>query len=124
VPPSETAAEAARQRPLPPVVGDGGSSWRLKALQRAQAAAAEQGRHVSEVCASDGIDLTTTSLIFTLIMQCNAPQTYAYSPLCALFAPCIAMLEWLLAILWEHDPDLCIVHGHVVDLVISHPPLP
>ena len=60
MPPGETAAEAARQR-LPPAVGDGGSSWRLKALQRAQAAAAEQGRDVSEVRASDSILVNTCS---------------------------------------------------------------
>lgn len=42
------AAAAAKQRKVP-IVGDGGSSWRMKALKRAQAAAAEEGRHVSEV---------------------------------------------------------------------------
>ena len=53
VPPAEAAAakaaEAAAKQRRPPAVGDGGSSWRLKALQRAQASAAEQGLDVSEV---------------------------------------------------------------------------
>jgi len=43
--------EATRSRnPLAPsVVGDGGASWRLKALRRAQERAAEEGRNVDEV---------------------------------------------------------------------------
>ena len=52
VPPAEAAAEAAARAAAerrPPAVGDGGSSWRMKALQRAQASAAEQGLNVSEV---------------------------------------------------------------------------
>ena len=52
VPPKEAAAELASEaarKQRPPAVGDGGSSWRLKALQRAQATAAEQGLDVSEV---------------------------------------------------------------------------
>lgn len=34
------------------VVGDGGASWRLKALKRAQEQAAREGRNVKEVCFS------------------------------------------------------------------------
>lgn len=32
------------------VVGDGGASWRLKALKRAQEQAAREGRKLDEVC--------------------------------------------------------------------------
>lgn len=32
------------------LVGDGGASWRLKALKRAQEQAAREGRKVEEVC--------------------------------------------------------------------------
>ncbi len=31
------------------VIGDGGASWRMKALRRAQAQAAEEGSNLSEV---------------------------------------------------------------------------
>ncbi|KAL2629865.1 hypothetical protein R1flu_014551 [Riccia fluitans] len=36
-------------RPGPPMVGDGGASWRLKALKRAQEQAAREGRKLDEV---------------------------------------------------------------------------
>jgi hypothetical protein len=35
--------------PPPPAVGDGGASWRLKALKRAQEQAAREGRKLDEV---------------------------------------------------------------------------
>lgn len=35
--------------PRPPVVGDGGASWRMKALKRAQEQAAREGRKLDEV---------------------------------------------------------------------------
>lgn len=35
--------------PPPPGVGDGGASWRMKALKRAQEAAAREGRQLDEV---------------------------------------------------------------------------
>jgi hypothetical protein len=40
---------AAGANPKAAGVGDGGTSWRLKALRRAQAAAAEGGKDVREV---------------------------------------------------------------------------
>jgi hypothetical protein len=46
-PTGSTAAAAAAPRPAG--VGDGGTSWRLKALRRAQATAAEEGKDVREV---------------------------------------------------------------------------
>lgn len=46
VPPPGSAAKMATR---PAGVGDGGTSWRLKALRRAQAAAAEEGKDVREV---------------------------------------------------------------------------
>lgn len=46
--PPPKAADAAAN-PKPGGVGDGGTSWRLKALRRAQAAAAEEGKDVREV---------------------------------------------------------------------------
>lgn len=46
MPPTGGAAKAVTR---PAGVGDGGTSWRLKALRRAQAAAAEQGKDVKEV---------------------------------------------------------------------------
>ena len=70
MPPGEVAVKAARQQQRqPPAVGDGGSSWRLKALQRAQAAAAEQGRHVSEVRAAGRAELTVRRPAAPLIWQ-------------------------------------------------------
>jgi len=36
--------------PPPPGVGDGGASWRMKALKRAQEQAAREGRKLDEVC--------------------------------------------------------------------------
>ncbi len=54
VPPAGGAAKAVTR---PAGVGDGGTSWRLKALRRAQAAAAEQGKDVKEVDHSLGAPL-------------------------------------------------------------------
>jgi hypothetical protein len=54
-PPGATAAAAAPGGgagdavPMP-TIGDGGASWRLKALKRAQQLAKEEGKDVSEVC--------------------------------------------------------------------------
>ena len=45
-PPAGATAQVATR---PAGVGDGGTSWRLKALRRAQAAAAEEGKDVREV---------------------------------------------------------------------------
>lgn len=36
--------------PPPPGVGDGGASWRMKALKRAQEQASREGRKLDEVC--------------------------------------------------------------------------
>lgn len=36
--------------PPPPGIGDGGASWRMKALKRAQEQAAREGRKLDEVC--------------------------------------------------------------------------
>ena len=38
------------QLPPPPGVGDGGASWRMKALKRAQEQAAREGKKLDEVC--------------------------------------------------------------------------
>lgn len=44
VPPTEGGAAAAPAAARPAAVGDGGASWRLKALKRAQAQAGEEVR--------------------------------------------------------------------------------
>lgn len=50
-PEEEDVAKASGGNLLPSsVVGDGGASWRLKALKRAQEQAAREGRKVNEVC--------------------------------------------------------------------------
>lgn len=50
-------AGAGRGRlPPPPGVGDGGASWRMKALKRAQEQAAREGRKLDEVCVLDFCD--------------------------------------------------------------------
>ena len=54
VPPPKPAGSAvAAAAPRPAGVGDGGTSWRLKALRRAQATAAEEGKDVREVRSVD-----------------------------------------------------------------------
>ncbi|PSC69918.1 CWF19 2 [Micractinium conductrix] len=49
VPPTEGGAAAAPAAARPAAVGDGGASWRLKALKRAQAQAGEEGKKVNEI---------------------------------------------------------------------------
>ena len=51
VPKQDAAAAAAKTSGIIATakVGDGGASWRMKALKRAQEAAAEEGRSVNEV---------------------------------------------------------------------------
>ncbi len=75
MPPAEAAAEAAAKAAAqrrPSAVGDGGSSWRLKALQRAQASAVEQGLDVSEVRADDVVTPTLTRTL-TLTFGASHP---------------------------------------------------
>lgn len=40
------------------VIGDGGASWRLRALKRAQQSAKEEGKNVAEVCTGHVIYLS------------------------------------------------------------------
>jgi hypothetical protein len=52
-PPKAPGSAIAAAAPRPAGVGDGGTSWRLKALRRAQATAAEEGKDVREVRSVD-----------------------------------------------------------------------
>lgn len=60
-------------------IGDGGASWRLKALRRAQEAAAEQGRSVSEVVAQRYGSLKDLTASLT---ERHAAHCALHSPLC------------------------------------------
>lgn len=48
--PDEDKAKAGDQLFSSSIVGDGGASWRLKALKRAKEQAARDGRNLDEVC--------------------------------------------------------------------------
>lgn len=73
-------------------VGDGGASWRLKALRRAQAAAAEEGRSVNDIVSerfSSLKDLTaslTERRAAPSAPQPSAPVQLEHFPMRAWFA--------------------------------------
>ena len=61
----------------PPIasVGDGGASWRLKALKRAQALAEEEGRSVNDVVSErhESLAKLTEQLTSQRAAHCKAP---------------------------------------------------
>ena len=63
-------------RQAAPVVGDGGASWRMKALRRAQAQAAEEGSNLGEVSLLFG---RSASLITCIAAGSSGPAEAFYS---------------------------------------------
>jgi hypothetical protein len=62
-PDESTPSREASQLLASSVVGDGGASWRLKALKRAKEQAAREGRNIEEVCTSPDMLISLATFV-------------------------------------------------------------
>lgn len=76
-PPKPAGSAAAAAAPRPAGVGDGGTSWRLKALRRAQATAAEEGKDVREVRGWDCLGSLWNPGLGPILMEVHSSASHA-----------------------------------------------